>query len=184
MDNVTKRKRNFCFIEFEHEETVPYAVELLRDVRLFGRHLQMQNKTTGAGMHQRTMSAPNPMQFVPPFQQGFVQQGFNPQQLIQQQQQMMIQQQYSRQYSDHSHDRSRHHERNRSHERYDQNYQDQNYRDYRNQDQQNYRGQDYRNQHNYRDDHRNQDYQNYRDRSHDRRSSYDNRNNHGRQRRR
>ena len=50
VDKDTKRQKNFCFIQFVHEETVPYAVELLRDVKLFGRALKMQNRETGVGM--------------------------------------------------------------------------------------------------------------------------------------
>ena len=190
-DRDTKRKKTFCFIQFQHEESVPYAIKLFKDVRLFGRTLQMQNKSTGAGMptpnqssnqHQRTMSAPvmNVQQFrpgfVPPFQQNFQNPGFDNQQFIQQQQQMYQQQQfqqqqmnnhpgYNRQFSDRSHDRSfdRQNDHHRSHDR------SQNRRGHHSHDR------DDRRQHHHGHD--------YRDRSHDRRSGhYDNRNNQQRRR--
>ena len=50
VDRDTKRPKPFAFIKFYHEESVPYSIELLQDVRLFGRNLRMQNKATGAGM--------------------------------------------------------------------------------------------------------------------------------------
>jgi len=124
IDNQTKRKKNFCFVEFQHKETVPYAIDLFRDIKLFGRSLQMQNRTTGAGInrgsqrdqnqgppsnqhggHQRTMSAPMHIgQFNPP---PFGHPGFNNEMLIAQQQMMMQQRHpmnFNRQFSDSSHD--------------------------------------------------------------------------------
>lgn len=105
IDAQTKRKKTFCFVQFQHAESVPYAIELFKDLRLFGRNIQMQNRTTGAGIqkdqnhgppqshpnHQRTMSAPMPIggQFNQPFRQ----QDMMPNQmLMQQQQNLMVQQ--------------------------------------------------------------------------------------------
>jgi len=104
-DAQTKRKKTFCFVQFQHAESVPYAIELFKDLRLFGRNIQMQNRTTGAGIqkdqnhgppqsnpnHQRTMSAPMPIggQFNQPRHQ----QDMMPNQmLMQQQQNLMVQQ--------------------------------------------------------------------------------------------
>lgn len=148
----SKRNKNFCFIQFHHEQSVPYAIDLFKGIKLFGRSLQMQNRTTGAGMtnnHQRTMSAPSQMQqrvapFVPPFQQNyhqhqpdFNQQYYGYHQEAQHYGRHVSNQNYGRQMSDRSYDRHRSHER-------------------------------------YNDQHHRND---YRDRSHDRRSSshYDNR---------
>ena len=134
IDNATKKRKTFCFVQFMHEESVPYAIELFKDVRLFGRTLQMQNKTTGAGMssnnynrqnshqqnqsqlHQRTMSAPalhlqQQQNFVPPFPNHPPR--FDNQALMQQQRQMQQDNHYQRgqpppydrQFSDRSHDR-------------------------------------------------------------------------------
>lgn len=105
LDAQTKRKKTFCFVQFQHAESVPYAIELFKDLRLFGRNIQMQNRTTGAGIqkdqnhgppqsnpnHQRTMSAPMPIggQFNQPRHQ----QDMMPNQmLMQQQQNLMVQQ--------------------------------------------------------------------------------------------
>ena len=49
-DRVTKRPRNYAFIHFRYEECLPYAYELFREVRLFGKSLVMQNKSTGLGI--------------------------------------------------------------------------------------------------------------------------------------
>lgn len=98
-DRETKRKKPFAFVMFQHAESVPFAVELFRDVRLFGRSLRMQNKDTGAGMgghgrdnrghHQRSFSAPiaslagkqNHMQYLQ--QQGQQQQQYGQPQMLQ-----------------------------------------------------------------------------------------------------
>jgi RNA recognition motif-containing protein len=50
-DRDTKRQKPFAFILFRFAESISYAVELFRDVRLFGRTLRLQNKATGAGMN-------------------------------------------------------------------------------------------------------------------------------------
>ena len=52
MDHNTKRQKNFAFIRFQHEESVKYAVELFRGIKLFGQSLSMQNRKTGVGMQQ------------------------------------------------------------------------------------------------------------------------------------
>jgi len=105
LDAQTKRKKTFCFVQFQHAESVPYAIELFKDLRLFGRNIQMQNRTTGAGIqkdqnhgppqsnpnHQRTMSAPMPIggQFNQPRHQ----QDMMPNQMLMQQQQNLMNQQ-------------------------------------------------------------------------------------------
>ena len=38
---------------YEYEESVPYAIDLFCDTRLFGQPLRLQNRTTGAGMPSR-----------------------------------------------------------------------------------------------------------------------------------
>ncbi len=188
LNRDTKKQANFCFIEFRHEETVPYAINLFKDVRLFGRSLQMQNKTTGAGMpssqdqnrHQRslttlthhlmrpifkscffyrTLSAPNPM--VPP-NHGFVppfQQGFAPPAFNAQAMVQQQQQMYMRQQENYQrHDNRRHPYENQ-----------QNYNQHRNYD----RNSD-RNMHH---DFRNRNDSNSRDRSRSYDRRYDNYNN-------
>ena len=138
IDNVTKRQKQFCFIQFQHAESVPYAIDLFKDIRLFGRNLTMQNRSTGAGMapqrdqnsasshqHQRTMSLPVPGQFNPPFQQGMAPNPFNNQMLMQQQymlQQQQQQPQFNRQFSDNSHDSYNRGSRNQYHQQGHQNY--------------------------------------------------------------
>ena len=143
IDNVTKRKKQFCFVQFQHAESVPYAIDLFKDVRLFGRSLTMQNRSTGAGIHpqkdqnqasshqhQRTMSLPVAGQFHPPFQQGLAPNPFNNQMLIQQQYLMQQQQQqqhqqppqFNRQFSDNSHDSYNRGSRNQYHQQGHQNY--------------------------------------------------------------
>merc|ERR1712029_1063597 len=52
MDHNTKRQKNFAFVRFQHEESVKYAVELFRGIKLFGQSLSMQNRKTGVGMQQ------------------------------------------------------------------------------------------------------------------------------------
>lgn len=38
-------KRNFGFVTFKHEVSVPYAVALMRGVSLFGKHLRLEFRT-------------------------------------------------------------------------------------------------------------------------------------------
>ena len=52
MDHNTKQKKNFAFVRFQHEESVKYAVELFRGIKLFGQSLSMQNRKTGVGVQQ------------------------------------------------------------------------------------------------------------------------------------
>lgn len=131
IDKETKRKKNFCFVQFQHRESVKYAMELFRDIKLFGNRLTMQNRTAGGGNRgpqrdqnqgtpshqhnqaQRTMSAPMPIggppigQFNPLYghQGGMVQNPYNNEMLVAQQQMMMQQQMnYNRQHSDNSQD--------------------------------------------------------------------------------
>eukprot|EP00095_Tigriopus_kingsejongensis_P003315 maker-scaffold612_size124412-snap-gene-0.22 protein:Tk03315 transcript:maker-scaffold612_size124412-snap-gene-0.22-mRNA-1 annotation:"rna-binding protein 7" len=77
IDRETKKQKPFGFVLFHHPETVPFAVNLFKEVTLFGRSLRLQNKDTGAGMneprtpqndyrsnqshqmHHRSFSAPN-----------------------------------------------------------------------------------------------------------------------------
>jgi len=111
IDAQTKRKKTFCFVQFQHAESVPYAIDLFKDLRLFGRNIQMQNRTTGAGIqkdqnhgppqshqnHQRTMSAPMPIGGQLNRQQDMM-----PNQMLMQQQQNLMEQQrqqYQRQLS-------------------------------------------------------------------------------------
>ncbi len=42
LDPVSKKQKNFAFVRFRHEESVVYAIEVFRDVRLFGKNLRMQ----------------------------------------------------------------------------------------------------------------------------------------------
>lgn len=72
-DRETKRQKPFAFVLFQHPESVSYAVDLFKDVTLFGRPIRLQNKETGAGMndtrgpqmnghsrgHHRSFSAPD-----------------------------------------------------------------------------------------------------------------------------
>ncbi len=110
VDRETRRKKPFAFVKFCHPESVPYAVDVMRDVRLFGRPMRMQNKATGAGMnssrsnYQRQSSYQNSSQqqqlseqhrshSLPSTPSQYQQQQMMLQQ--QQQQQMMMQQQMS-----------------------------------------------------------------------------------------
>eukprot|EP00093_Oithona_nana_P004774 04774.XXX_103925_105205_1 [CDS] Oithona nana genome sequencing. len=104
MDHNTKQKKNFAFVRFQHEESVKYAVELFRGIKLFGQSLSMQNRKTGVGVQQnrhqndngqrmqthRSNSMPNHHQQQPQFsqdqQQSQYQQQYSQQQYSQQQQ--------------------------------------------------------------------------------------------------
>ena len=50
VDRETKKQKPFAFVLFTHAESLPFAYELFRDVKLYGRPLRMQNKETGLGM--------------------------------------------------------------------------------------------------------------------------------------
>ena len=50
VDRDTKKQKPFAFVLFSHAESLPFAYELFRDVKLYGRPLRMQNKETGLGM--------------------------------------------------------------------------------------------------------------------------------------
>jgi len=50
LDRETKKQKPFAFVLFSHAESLPFAFELFRDVKLHGRPLRMQNKETGLGM--------------------------------------------------------------------------------------------------------------------------------------
>ena len=66
-DAQTKRRKPFAFARFKHEESVQYAIRIFRDVKLFGRHIQMQHRSKPRADldRQRTISAP-PQVFRPP----------------------------------------------------------------------------------------------------------------------
>ena len=66
-DAQTKRRKPFAFARFKHEESVQYAIRIFRDVKLFGRHIQMQHRSKPRVDldRQRTISAP-PQVFRPP----------------------------------------------------------------------------------------------------------------------
>ena len=66
-DPQTKRRKPFAFVVFKHEESVQYAIKIFRDVKLFGRHIQMQHRSKPRTDvdRQRTISAP-PQVFRPP----------------------------------------------------------------------------------------------------------------------
>ncbi|XP_037073043.1 uncharacterized protein LOC119094068 isoform X2 [Pollicipes pollicipes] len=61
-DQKSGEPREFAFITFEDEDSVPYALELFKDTRLYGRPIRMQAK--GAvkeprrGAHVRSVTAP------------------------------------------------------------------------------------------------------------------------------
>jgi len=50
VDRDTKKQKPFAFVLFSHAESLPFAYDLFRDVKLYGRPLRMQNKETGLGM--------------------------------------------------------------------------------------------------------------------------------------
>ena len=50
VDRDTKKQKPFAFVLFSHAESLPFAYELFKDVKLYGRPLRMQNKETGLGM--------------------------------------------------------------------------------------------------------------------------------------
>ena len=183
MDAHTKQRKNFGFVRFQHAESVPYAIELFRGIKLFGQSLTMQNRKTGAGMqtnqnervqhHQRPQRPPQQPQFHQDFspQQGF-QPPFLQQQYLGQQHLHQQQQGFQRGYHD-QRDHREYNDRRDSRDHYDR--RDQHDRSRFGQ-QRNH--QEDRRHHSYdRDDrsqhHHNHDYrdrnQDYRDRSHDRR---------------
>jgi len=210
IDKETKRKKNFCFVQFQHIESVKYAMELFRDIKLFGNRLTMQNRTAGGGNRgpqrdqnqgppshqhaQRTMSAPMPIgrppigQFNPLYghQGGMVQNPYNNEMLVAQQQMMMQQQMnYNRQHSDNSYPNPYPEYQQQNHQQDRRHHDD---RSRNNQDQQNFdrrqRGHNREDRSRPAFDRRRSQGNDFRDRSHDRRS-YDNRNNsnqHGRRR--
>ena len=61
-DPKTKRRKPFAFVVFKHEESVNYAISVFRDVRLFGRNLLLQHRTSNSANlvneRHRTLSAP------------------------------------------------------------------------------------------------------------------------------
>jgi len=52
-DKVTKKKKQFAFIVFEHEESIKYAYDLLNGIELYGQKLKLQHKETGLGLNDR-----------------------------------------------------------------------------------------------------------------------------------
>ena len=46
------RGKNYAFVRFEYEESVPYAVKLFEGVSLFDQRLKLQNKALGLGTQQ------------------------------------------------------------------------------------------------------------------------------------
>lgn len=44
------KSKNYAFVRFEYEESVPYAVQLFQGVSLYGCNLKLQNKALGLGM--------------------------------------------------------------------------------------------------------------------------------------
>ena len=50
VDRETKKQKPFAFVLFAHAESLPFAFELFREIKLYGRPLRMQNKETGLGM--------------------------------------------------------------------------------------------------------------------------------------
>ena len=69
---------------FKHEESVNYAISVFRDVRLFGRNLLLQHRTSNSvnsvNERHRTLSAP-PQVFRPPHNHPSGPQGQNFQQM-------------------------------------------------------------------------------------------------------
>jgi len=59
LDHNTKQRKNFGFVRFQHSESVPYAIELFKGIKLFGQTLSMQNRKTGAGMQNNRISTVN-----------------------------------------------------------------------------------------------------------------------------
>lgn len=49
-DKQTMRSKPFAFVLYEYEESLPYAVELFKDTKLFGGSLKLQNRATGLGI--------------------------------------------------------------------------------------------------------------------------------------
>lgn len=49
-DKQTNRPKPFAFVLYEYEESLPYAVELFKDTKLFGASLRLQNRATGLGI--------------------------------------------------------------------------------------------------------------------------------------
>ena len=42
IDHVSNRKRDFCFVEFQHKESVTYAIDVFKDIKLFGQTLHVR----------------------------------------------------------------------------------------------------------------------------------------------
>lgn len=43
-DKTTGKKKNFAFVCYRHECSVPYAIALLNEIRLFGRNIRVQSR--------------------------------------------------------------------------------------------------------------------------------------------
>ena len=53
------KPKNYSFITFKHGCAVPYAIELMNDIKLFGKPLRVQCRDIkGGGDHQRSISCP------------------------------------------------------------------------------------------------------------------------------
>jgi len=52
-DKVSKKKKAFAFIVYEHEESIRYAYELFNGIELYGQRLRLQHKETGLGINNR-----------------------------------------------------------------------------------------------------------------------------------
>ena len=128
-DAQTKRRKPFAFARFKHEESVQYAIRIFRDVKLFGRHIQMQHRSKPRADldRQRTISAP-PQVFRPPPAPGGVHQ--NDVQIVDDRRMagrhpddsMRMQPNYQRQNSAEYHQQQNYHRQNS-----DEQYQQQNY---------------------------------------------------------
>ena len=126
-DPQTKRRKPFAFVVFKHEESVQYAIKIFRDVKLFGRHIQMQHRSKPRTDvdRQRTISAPPQVFRPPPPPPGSVQQ--NEVQILDVRSgrhpddPMRMQQNYQRQNS------TEYHQQNYQRQNSDEQYQQQNY---------------------------------------------------------
>lgn len=65
VDKQTKKPKPFAFVRYVYEESLPYAIDLFCDTKLFDRTLRMQNRSTGAGITPTRGRDPNERTSIP-----------------------------------------------------------------------------------------------------------------------
>ncbi|XP_071545825.1 uncharacterized protein [Panulirus ornatus] len=66
-DRLSGRLKNFAFVCFRHDVSVPYAIELLNGISLFNRHLKVQSRTNQQQQQQSLITGPVGIHTLNPF---------------------------------------------------------------------------------------------------------------------